>query len=319
MSRRTLKQKNASTLREGAVPLAEWNEEHPLKAVRSNDPRLTADLSAYVPTNTTLTGTAPIQIDGSNSPQDLSANRTISIDTSGLPLDSLTGDGTFGPQGELDVFHKTVYQIFSPGGTKVASDSYFSPTGSGNTTVVYVNGRSYLQHEGAFNAGGQDMANATNIYPWETVSDFYVDYRTGPNIGDCTNTRLWAILEDHASAETYMTDDPLPNKVIGFRFSNSTAHGAPGIDTTWMAYCSDGTNSTATTTGVTPAVNTSYEMYIDMSTKGTAYFWINRALVATISTHVPVTGNCQHRFTVEGNSGAGNKYFLKGKFLVRFK
>lgn len=97
-----------------------------------------------------------------------------------------------------------------------------------------------------------------------------------------TNQRIWIGLATVGmvnASGTGLADTFLNG--LGFRFS--TAAG----DTTWKAVAGTGAAQTVVDTGVAVAASTDYRMFIDASTAGTVYYWINETLVATITTNLP--------------------------------
>lgn len=105
---------------------------------------LVTDLAAKVPSTRTLTGTAPILIDGSNAARDLSADRTISIDS------ATVGTGT-GIGGAWCYGDGSDGALVLAGHTTLAASQYvfnytsitlagFTLTGADDLTVIYCQG-----------------------------------------------------------------------------------------------------------------------------------------------------------------------------------
>ena len=235
---------------------------------------------------------------------------------SGWKFEALRGDTAYHIEADEDAFVKKVFQIFRRTGEPVASDAFFTPTfivggGATSPTVIYHNGYSYVDLSGETNNIGATQASSSTIYPLETLIDLLASIW----LVDVTNTRLWLGWEDGSSVQIQQTEDPKTNKVIAFRFSNTTFGTQPGADTHFMAYVSDGANSTVVDTGITPQANTVYELYIDRSDSHRIVFYINRVAVATITTTLPLTGGISHRFLV---TGGVTKHMHMGKFIVRF-
>ncbi len=237
---------------------------------------------------------------------------------SGWRFDRLSGEGAWSPPSCDDIDVKTVWDTFRPSdGARFATPSFFNAAAAGGVAVVTAGGKTWLELTGAFNAPGQTYENTQN-FPIVNFLDFLVSFRTGAAAGDLTNTRIWVAM-DNENSTIYTQDDPSGSKVAGFRFSNNNGHGAAGTDTHWMAYVASGSASTVVDTGITPALDTEYEFYIDFSVSGHVKFYINRALVADISTNLPTSGSWMHILTVEGNNGAGNKKVRHGRLQMRFK
>lgn len=102
-----------------------------------------------VPSTRTLTGTSPIRVDGDNAAHDLSANRTISIDTTGLVATTrsisttapLTGGGTLAADRTLAVSNATtstvgVVQLGTDLGTSATAPTVVQLTGASNSVAI---------------------------------------------------------------------------------------------------------------------------------------------------------------------------------------
>ena len=104
---------------------------------------------------------------------------------------------------------------------------------------------------------------------WTAAAHIY----TGPSIA---TQRIWVgcVATDPVATDTL---------IDGAAFRYSTSAG----DTTWKAVVGTGAASTVVDTGVVVAISKEYRFFIDASTPGTIYFWINEVLVATITTTLP--------------------------------
>lgn len=108
---------------------------------------------------------------------------------------------------------------------------------------------------------------------------FYARIRTDPSA--ISQTRLWVGLTDSELAS--LAAAPTTQHVAGFRYD-------VGLDGTafWRAVTCDGTSATTTTTTQAIAVDTGYELAIEINSAGTSIrFWVNSALAATHTTHLP--------------------------------
>ena len=101
-----------------------------------------------------------------------------------------------------------------------------------------------------------------------------------------TYTRFWFGVSDftYTSAEPVLNSDTPAANIVGFRWS-------AGTDINIKAVCqTDATHHTIVDTGVTPDLSTPQVLEIVPTSNGTVItFYINRVLVATISTNVPAT------------------------------
>lgn len=240
----------------------------------------------------------------------------------GWQFDVLKGTCRFEPSTCDDINLKAVSVYFNPqNNAQLASDNFLTATGTGTASVVSVVGRNYHQRTGAFNNPGEIKSSSSQAFSFYGLLDYFIDYRTGAGALDLTDTRLWIVLDNQALT-TYQLDNPSTAKIIGFRFSNSTSYTQPGTDTHWMAYSANGASSSVVDTGITPQLDTTYEFYIDMAISGTARFYINRALVATIASNVPtssVAGSYCSYYLSSVSSSVALKAFRYGKLRVRWR
>jgi hypothetical protein len=102
-------------------------------------------------------------------------------------------------------------------------------------------------------------------------------FQTGSVI---TSQRIWAGLGASALNSAANPTTPAVNSAA-FRFDTSVP------DTTWKCYTSNGTTNTVTSTSVVLAASTTYDLLIDMSNSSQILFYINGALVATVTTNLP--------------------------------
>lgn len=114
---------------------------------------------------------------------------------------------------------------------------------------------------------------------------------------DITDIRLWVTL---CGANISAADIAAGGtNIIGFNFSTVLGH------TAWQARCDrNGVGGTIVNTGVTVVADTRYVMRADASTDGTVRFYINGALVTTISTNLPL-GSAQLSIVVSSGSTSG--------------
>ena len=100
------------------------------------------------------------------------------------------------------------------------------------------------------------------------------------------SSRYWFGLSDSTdtAAQSVMNSDAPAANVIAFRWDS-------GVDTNFQAICqTDATHQTKVNTGIAPNLSTPQIFEIVPSSSGTVMnFYINGALVATISTNVPAT------------------------------
>lgn len=135
------------------------------------------------------------------------------------------------------------------------------------------------------------------------------NYKIGKNISfyatawanSIVTQRSWFGLTDQSLATMLASDNPAGN-YAAFRFSSI------GSDTTYQCIVKDGTTQTIVSTGVAP-INDVLQTFqiIFNDTTGTVYFFINGALVATITTHLPTTGTSVS-WLIGGNNSAGGSF-----------
>jgi hypothetical protein len=238
----------------------------------------------------------------------------------GWKLDALWANCQWHPPTEENVYLQAVWQGVSvPSSARFLSSPVYVAGGAGTPAYVTVTGHSYVERSGHFNTPGIEQPSSMAIFQWLAAQDFLVHFRTGPTTGDLTDVRLW-IAWDDGTGTAYTQDSPIGtgNKTIGFRFGNSTGHGNPGTDTHWMCYVGNASAATVVDSGVTPAPDTIYEFYIDKTVVGHVYFYINKVLVADITTNIPTSGNMAHYMSVETGTASDAKMRI-GKFMTRWK
>jgi hypothetical protein len=235
-----------------------------------------------------------------------------------------------------------VSSVFTRTGAVVAqANDYFLVQGrqtqilaDGTTTTFNVRG-DVITLNGA-QGGGSPLAAAASANLGPSIATFSsgvgvatgwsgnLNYRTGKNIrmyfdggpARTNNERVWWAMTDQTMATMSASDNPAGN-YAGFRYS--TVAG----DTHYQCITKDGTTQTITDSGVTPLginapANGAQFAIIFQDSTPNVLFYINGALVATHTTHLPTTGT-NLRFivtqlidTTSTNSGFYMSYAIIG-------
>ena len=124
-------------------------------------------------------------------------------------------------------------------------------------------------------------SGSINRIPFGCIRRFSARVR----LNQTTNCRYWFGIKYSSAgapgATTFATDTPNGPFFVGFRFSAST-------DTDIQAVCMNGSSAATTVTSTGVAVDTSHpHLFEAVPASGTVYFYIDGALVATISTNIP--------------------------------
>jgi len=99
---------------------------------------------------------------------------------------------------------------------------------------------------------------------------------------DITSVRIWCGMITNASP--YTSDDPAGGDYAAFRYSTAADGTA-----FWRTFTKDGTTSTVTTTTAAIAADTKYILEVRYDSASSVGFYVNNALVATHTTHLPRT------------------------------
>lgn len=168
--------------------------------------------SSAVPTSRTLTGTSPIQIDGSNSAQDLSANRTISIlaasgsnaGSQSIAHYNLVNNATSSPTADTLAKRGASGELagvwFAPALTGVATSGVLR-TSSASQTIL----------------GSRNAANSANI------AVVAIDGADGIAIGDA-NTALLSLAGGGGGATLSGLSLDIDKPVLAPYFADTSAH-----------------------------------------------------------------------------------------------
>lgn len=99
-----------------------------------------------------------------------------------------------------------------------------------------------------------------------------------------TTQRFWVGMTDQTLATMGVSDNPAGN-YAAFRYSST------GSDTVWQCITKDNTTQTIVSSGVAPVLNTTQTLAIVFNDSiPNVVFYINGAVVATITTHLPTSG-----------------------------
>lgn len=169
---------------------------------------------------------------------------------------------------------------------------------------------------GTYQSAGTAVNNAVvgfdqNTTDLQLIQSPIIDFviKTGPGAADITSVRLWICLTDNTISNNA---NGTLRHVMGFRFD--TVNG----DTAWMAVTNDGgVTPTSTSTGVTPAADTRYEMRIDASDPASLKFYINdyTTAVATITTDLPTnTTSLGMNMTLTNLAGGTTRTLLWSRY-----
>lgn len=181
--------------------------------------------------------------------------------------------------------------------------------GSGNTTfTTTINGTNTLttpiQADGAMlmnnacPATSGDVAGITWGNGGNTAVAYYtqlpriwMSVKTGANTTDIQNCRIWCGVfgtNQGVFTAVYGSDTPSGENLAAFRY-------ATGTDGTlfWRCVTGDGAALNTITTTSPIASNTKYDLAIDCSNAGRIDFYINGALVASSTTHLPGSANTE--------------------------
>jgi hypothetical protein len=118
---------------------------------------------------------------------------------------------------------------------------------------------------------------------WTVVGQNYL-FVTYVYISAITNIRFRACVGAFSSATPLSSDAPAIS-FAGFRFSTGAS------DTNFICETSDSSSITATSSGITPVINTLYKLQIQFNDlTPNVVFSINGSIVATNTTHLPASG-----------------------------
>ena len=120
-------------------------------------------------------------------------------------------------------------------------------------------------------------------------------------LGTITDFRVWfGMVNIYGSNLTNMaSDNPSPISLIGFRYS--TAAG----DSNWQAVCQTPSGQTVVDTGVAVGL-AEHNFSIVVVSTSQIKFYIDDALVATISTNIPTSTTFLGDLICDDNVGLGN-------------
>lgn len=153
---------------------------------------------------------------------------------------------------------------------------------------------------GLSQAGGGDMTQTRYFPIW------YVKIKTG------TPTTELRSFYGLVSATTLMSSDTPAQSYVAFRFSTTAS------DANWKCVSDNGSGTpTVTDSGVAYAADTVYTMKIDCSDPASIKFYINEALVATVTTTLPATNTDLAWFARVRNTGSTTaKVFLANRMVL---
>jgi hypothetical protein len=146
------------------------------------------------------------------------------------------------------------------------------------------------------------------------------NYRTGRNIaflmiagpgGRITDERWWFGLTDQTLATQGASANPAGN-YAAFRYDTTVP------DTSWQCITKDGTTQTIVSSGIAPIINGPVEFGIIFNdTIPNVTFYINGALVATITTHLPsASTNLRYCASSECFTSGSSALTLEQVFIV---
>lgn len=206
----------------------------------------------------------------------------------------------FQPDGNTEVFSKMH-------GNTYPMNQNSSGTGAGNFQSDAYFSR-WRMETGTDAAGISQLRTSQNMLSTMPTAGKLIWYYSGVRIGtlsDGTNTFTIRVGQDAAA-------DGLG---LQFKYTHSNSSGQ------WECISHDGTTATTVASGVTVANNTDYEMIIVLDYAGTdnAKFYINGALVATITTNLPtsLTNSYQGSTSIQKSAGSTNRNFLVDDIIIK--